>query len=196
MNTIRKTSSLLATAVVVAILGLLLISPSATGAPASAAATHANRFTDVPVTGTTSTGQAFRGTMDITRFVPRGGGVAAVGKITGTVKNASGAVTKSVINAPATIPLVTGASAGADAAQNSCNILHLVLGPLDLNLLGLQVHLNRVVLDITAQQGSGQLLGNLLCALAHLLDGTGTPDVLSQLLTAVTRIVDLLGALG
>ena len=55
----------------------------------------------------------------------------------------------------------------------SCQILHLDLGPLDLNLLGLQVQVNEVVLDITAQQGSGNLLGNLLCAVAHLLDNTG-----------------------
>jgi hypothetical protein len=33
----------------------------------------------------------------------------------------------------------------------TCPILHLTLGPLDLNLLGLKVHLDRVVLDITAR---------------------------------------------
>jgi hypothetical protein len=33
-----------------------------------------------------------------------------------------------------------------------CPILHLELGPLDLNLLGLRVQLNQVVLDITAIQ--------------------------------------------
>jgi hypothetical protein len=46
--------------------------------------------------------------------------------------------------------------------SGTCDILHLTLGPLDLNLLGLMVHLDRVVLDITAQSGPGQLLGNLL----------------------------------
>src|SRR5215208_3424402 len=38
-------------------------------------------------------------------------------------------------------------------ASGTCQILHLELGPLDLNLLGLMVHLDQVVLDITAQQG-------------------------------------------
>ncbi len=42
-------------------------------------------------------------------------------------------------------------------------ILNLALGPLDLNLLGLVVHLNQVVLNITAEGGPGNLLGNL-CA--------------------------------
>ena len=50
----------------------------------------------------------------------------------------------------------------------------LTLGPLDLNLLGLMVHLDQVVLDITAQSGAGNLLGNLLCSVANLLNGGGT----------------------
>ena len=48
-----------------------------------------------------------------------------------------------------------------------------MLGPLDLDLLGLEVHLDQVVLDIVAQSGAGNLLGNLLCAVAGLLDGNG-----------------------
>jgi hypothetical protein len=182
-----RTTSLTATAVVVAILGLLLFAPSATGAPASKAGTHSTSMTNIPVSGTTAAGQAFHGTMDITRFTTSNGKLAAVGSITGVVKNASGAVTRSVINAPATLPV--------GAASSTCKILHLVLGPLDLNLLGLHVHLNQVVLDITAVQGAGQLLGNLLCALSHLLDG-GVPGVLAQLLTAVQRILTLIGGLN
>jgi hypothetical protein len=50
-----------------------------------------------------------------------------------------------------------------------CTILDLTLGPLDLNLLGLMVHLDPVHLLITAQRGGG-ILGDLLCGLAG-----GTP---------------------
>jgi hypothetical protein len=46
-----------------------------------------------------------------------------------------------------------------------CEILDLVLGPLDLNLLGLLVHLDRVHLTITAERGGG-VLGDLFCGLA------------------------------
>lgn len=46
-----------------------------------------------------------------------------------------------------------------------CTVLDLVLGPLDLNLLGLMVHLNRTELRITADPTKG-LLGSLLCSLA------------------------------
>ena len=96
---------------------------------------------------------------------------------------------------PFTAP-ITSVTADPPATPGACPILHLTLGPLDLNLLGLMVHLDQVVLDITAQQGPGQLLGNLLCAVAHLLDGTGLSGVLAQLLTAVTRVLSLTSALG
>jgi hypothetical protein len=46
-----------------------------------------------------------------------------------------------------------------------CTVLDLVLGPLDLNLLGLMVHLDRVQLRITADPNGG-ILGSLLCGLA------------------------------
>ena len=46
-----------------------------------------------------------------------------------------------------------------------CTILDLVLGPLDLNLLGLMIHLDRVHLRITADPNGG-ILGSLLCSLA------------------------------
>jgi hypothetical protein len=45
-----------------------------------------------------------------------------------------------------------------------CTILDLRLGPLDLNLLGLLIHLDPVHLLITAQRGGG-ILGDLLCGL-------------------------------
>jgi hypothetical protein len=47
----------------------------------------------------------------------------------------------------------------------SCKVLDLILGPLDLNLLGLMVHLDQVHLQITADPNGG-VLGSLFCALA------------------------------
>jgi hypothetical protein len=79
----------------------------------------------------------------------------------------------------------------------SCPILHLDLGPLDLNLLGLTVHLNEVVLDITAVPGPGNLLGNLLCAIAGLLDGVDLGGVLGGLLqNLIDALIRLLQGLG
>jgi hypothetical protein len=69
--------------------------------------------------------------------------------------------------------------------QASCEILHLELGPLDLSLLGLMVHLDRIVLDITAQPGPGNLLGNLLCAVANLLNNNGPLGPIANLLNQI-----------
>ena len=69
-----------------------------------------------------------------------------------------------------------------------------MLGPLDLNLLGLKVHLDTVHLNITAQGGPGNLVGNLLCAVAGLLDGgTGLNGILNQLTGILNRLLAVLG---
>jgi hypothetical protein len=82
----------------------------------------------------------------------------------------------------------------------TCPILHLELGPLDLNLLGLRIQLNQVVLDITAIPGPGNLLGNLLCAIAGLLDGVDLGSVLGnllqQLIDALIRLLEGIGGGG
>lgn len=92
-----------------------------------------------------------------------------------------------------TVTDATGATASFSDAllqSASCDILNLVLGPLDLNLLGLQIDLAQVVLDITAVPGPGNLLGNLLCAVAGLLDGGGPGGAIANLLN---RLFGLLG---
>lgn len=67
-------------------------------------------------------------------------------------------------------------------ANDACTILDLDLGPLHLDLLGLVVDLNEVQLDITAVPGAGNLLGNLLCAVAGLLDRDGPLQGIGALL--------------
>jgi hypothetical protein len=81
-----------------------------------------------------------------------------------------------------------------------CPILDLQLGPLDLDLLGLRVQLSQIDLNITAEPGPGNLLGNLLCALVGLLDGIDLSgilgDLLEQLLDALTELIRGIGGGG
>jgi hypothetical protein len=64
-----------------------------------------------------------------------------------------------------------GGSAGfGAAAQGSCQILFLQLGPIFLDVLGLVVETNQIEVDVRAERGSGNLLGNLLCAIVNLLN--------------------------
>ena len=72
----------------------------------------------------------------------------------------SAGVVKSAV--PLYQPSSGGGSTGSDSPMKICTVLDLTLGPLDLNLLGLMVHLDTVHLLITADS-SGGLLGSLLC---------------------------------
>lgn len=71
----------------------------------------------------------------------------------------------------------------------ACDILFLDLGPLFLDVLGLTVDLSAIQLDINAVPGAGNLLGNLLCAVAGLLDGPGLGNALTNLLGIINRLL-------
>lgn len=153
-----------------------------------------------------------------TKFVERDGGIAVEGTLKGvftgtklpdgTPRHFSEPVEFAVTDA--TSPGETSTtgfegsavqSGGIQAAAFTpvaadCDVLHLNLGPLDLNLLGLQIDLAEVVLDIVAQPGAGNLLGNLLCAVAGLLDpGSSLGDLLDNVIAGLngllTGVLDL-----
>jgi hypothetical protein len=77
------------------------------------------------------------------------------------------------------------------AQVSACDILNLVLGPLHLDLLGLVVDLNQVILNITGQTGAGNLLGNLLCALTGILDSNAALGPIVNLLNAILAVLNL-----
>jgi len=82
----------------------------------------------------------------------------------------------------------------AQQGPASCPILNLSLGPVDLNLLGLLVHLDNcaagpVVVTITAipsTEAGGGLLGDLLCSLANLLNNP--PAILGTLTSRINGL--------
>lgn len=162
-----------------------------TVAPAQAANSSAKSALAVPVTGSfapsTTTGPLtsagtgnFAGTFNIQQFANQNGNLVALGTLVGTLTNAAGQVTSVVINNVA-VPVT--------AATGSCPILSLTLGPLHLDLLGLVIDLNQINLNITAVPGAGNLLGNLLCDVANLLNSNGA-------LTSITNLLNqILGAL-
>jgi hypothetical protein len=166
------------------LLGLLVALGMLAGmllAPQQAANAKQPPATDLtaPVTGTGPAGETFQGLLTIDRFASQGGELVAVGTLTGTLTNALGVVIGTV-NQSITFPV---------DATATCDILHLELGPLDLDLLGLVVHLDKVVLDIDAESGPGNLLGNLLCAVAGLLDGGLNTNAIARLLNEILNIL-------
>lgn len=146
------------------------------------------------VVGTTGNGRKVTGNFVPVRFVKRDGKVKVRGMINGVVHNANGSTRTFSAMRTMRVKSINGTPirAGRTAERATCDILHLVLGPLDLDLLGLRVHLDRVVLDIVAATGAGNLLGNLLCAVTGLLDG-GLNGLLGRLTDLLNRILTRLG---
>jgi hypothetical protein len=126
----------------------------------------------IPVVGT------FTGTLTTTSFTLTNGVISAVGTISGTLTDTLGNVIGTITNVPITVPL-TGFT-------GTCTILTLHTGAINLSLLGLNVSLSPIDLVITATAAPGNLLGNLLCAVAHLLDTNGT---LAQLVGLLNQIL-------
>lgn len=164
-----------------------LMVPVAAGAKTSHATTQATSMKAMPVTGTAHNGKPFTGHFTVTQFVTRHGTTFALGQLTGRLGHRRIGARQVAI--PVTAPGAAPTTGVTQAAVVACPVLHLVLGPLNLNLLGLTVSLNQVVLDITAIPGAGNLLGNLLCSVANLLN---TQSILGQELTGLLNIVQQL----
>jgi hypothetical protein len=73
----------------------------------------------------------------------------------------------------------------------TCTILTLHTGAINLSLLGLNVALSPIDLVITATAAPGNLLGNLLCAVVHLLDSNGALSALTNLLNQILGAIRL-----
>jgi hypothetical protein len=172
---------------------------------AASAASTTKPALSLPISGTfvDAAGGAgtFSGTFKLTRFEASGSQLLANGYLTGTLTDSLGVPVGSVVRS-VSIPVDLAASSAASSVERrrsvatnaTCDVLNLVLGPLHLDLLGLTVDLNQVVLDIAAQTGAGNLLGNLLCAVVSLLDGAGALVDIAHLLNQILDI--LTGILG
>ena len=149
---------------------MLMMPVSATAQPGSGSLTTAIMQV-IPGVGT------FTGTLTTTSFTLVNGVLNAVGTVTGTLTNSAGQVLATVTNQAVTIPL-TGFT-------GTCTILTLHTGAINLSLLGLNISLSPIDLVITATAAPGNLLGNLLCAVVHLLDSNGSLTVLTDLLNQI-----------
>ena len=130
----------------------------------------------LPVSGALADGGTFEGTIsNFDASTNAAGDPVISGVLNGTATDAAGEVTRITDQAFTTAALQPG---------GACDILFL-------DLLGLQVDLSQITLDIDAVPGAGNLLGNLLCAITGLLDNAGnTNNAIANLLD---RVFSLLG---
>jgi hypothetical protein len=185
-------------ALIVALLGAFVV------APIAAKAQETPTIAPIPVTASKNGGtKNFEGQWTATRIVEQGGALFAEGVLSGDVTNKHGKVTHTVAETvllPVAVTSDSAASAAAVRAQTAplCDVLHLQLGPITLNLLGLHIQIGGgpggtlpIVVDITADQAGG-LLGSLLCSLAGGTPLSGLGD-LTAFLNALNTLLGLLG---
>jgi hypothetical protein len=180
--------------VLAALIGALLTIPAAPALAQGGNNPNRNRL-DVPVTGVVQSVGTFAGTVAISRFDIQNQALVAIGQLTGTVTDSNGVVVRTIVtNVVMPVSKAPSAAACSDeaSAMQTCDILNLVLGPLHLDLLGLVIDLNQVVLDITAQAGAGNLLGNLLCAITGLFDAG---SIGQQLVNLLNQLIGVLAGL-
>jgi len=180
-------------ALILALVGAISLAPHA------AAAQTTPTIDPVPVTASKNHGNKnFDGTWTIEQFVVQNGEIFAQGTLVGDFTNKHGKVTHSIektVLLPVTVAQPSTTAARAFLAQNVCDVLHLQLGPITLNLLGLNLFIGGpnntpIIIDLTADP-TGGLLGQLLCGLAG-----GIPLDLSQLIQLVQLLNQLFGLLG
>lgn len=165
-----------ALALVLALLSVFVITPNhANAAPAPTTHSLTSAGTITGIAGTYNGTNFTDGVLQVTNFAVNSAGQLVA---SGTFSSATAGVT-STFTAP-----ITSAT-----TQAACKILTLTLGPIHLDLLGLVVDTNTINLNITAQPGPGNLLGNLLCSVANLLNGglglNGLANLLNQLLAGL-----------
>ncbi len=153
-------------ALIVALMSLFVVAPLSAGAQPATAGGTATVNLPGQIVGTFTNLQA---TLD------QAGNIVISGLFTGQAL--VGGVLKTFTNEPFTTTLLS--------ATGTCEVLTLHVGAIHLNLLGLVVDVAPIDIHITAQAGPGNLLGNLLCAVAHLLDSNAANQALANLLNRI-----------
>jgi len=184
---------------------LLALASAFIFAPFSAMASTKDKHAlkNIPVTGSLPNGGTFQGKVTITQFgYDQAAGLWVSGVLKGTATSADGVQHQHISQSFSQVhtTLSSGAStashtytASSVVAQAACDILNLDIGAIHLDLLGLVVDLAPIHLDITAVPGAGNLLGNLLCAVAGLLDPNG---LLTDLIGNLTALLNLLNQIN
>jgi hypothetical protein len=149
----------------------------------------------LPLAGTTSGNGTFSGTLAISSVGTDGsGGVFVEGLVTGTVTRANKTPLGTILSVPVRLPLQgnwprgLARQAPADSivlAQATCGILHLEIGAVNLNALGVVVATSPITLDVSGDTAGP--VGALVCAILNLVGG---------LAGLVNLLTSLLGALG
>ena len=185
--------------------------------------TRAPAVLTLPATGTFELGGEFTGTISINRFEQRGNQVVAIGVVAGVLTQGGRKLGTAVVGevawpvalrsggqliansrtlASAPRPRQIAWSSGLGSAFRvlpvqaaGCQVLDIALGPITLDVLGVDVALGAVTFNLTGVAGTP--LGDLVCAVSDLLGNVaGLVNVLNSLLGLITGLLGgLVGAI-
>ena len=141
----------------------------------------------LPIAGSATGGGTFAGTFFVQRFEARDGRVVAIGMVSGSVSGAG-----TMLAGPVALPVDVGPggqsapaspAAAAPQAAQTCQVLHLAIGAVNLNVLGLQVTTQPISIDVSGDSTGTNVLGNLTCTILTTLNNVvGLVNLLNQLL--------------
>lgn len=170
------------------------------------------------VTGTAPLAGTFDGTLAVNRFETRGNQIVAIAFVSGTLTQRNGTVGTALVGEIA-VPLTVRAG-GVTAVKSSstsqpqlrriafarnaatpelalvqataCPVVDLVLGPFDVNVLGVDVAIQPVDIQLVGEEGTP--LGSLVCQVNALIGNVaGLVGVVNGILNL---LISLLGGLG
>jgi hypothetical protein len=195
----------------------------AAGIPTSAQAPPAPKAVTLPASGTFAKGGEFSGQITINKFEERDGKIFAIGFATGVLSRgghalgsavvgevrwpvavrvggqvlASGLVTETARPTNVAWPTDSGSAFRMRTVQaETCQVVDLALGPVNLDVLGVQVALSPVTFNLSGV--SGTPLGDLVCSVSDLIGNVaGLVNLLNSVLGLLTGLLGgLTGGLG
>ena len=189
--------------------------------PAGAQAPRAPAAVTLPAAGTFARGGEFTGTVTINRFEQRGDDIVAVGVVRGLLSRggrtlgsavaaevtwevavrsggqvlASGVARKPGSPMPVAWSPDARSAVGLLRVQEPCQVVDVALAPVNVDVLGVQIALSPITLNLTGGTGP---LGELVCAASDLLGNVaGLVNLLNSILGLLTGLLGgLTGGIG
>lgn len=170
---------------------------------------------ELPVTATSAKGATFKGSIAVTKFEARGTEIVAIGFISGTLTHRNRIVGTALVGevaVPVTVkaggfavingiaaerpqlrsvafsPANTGRGGLTMMQAAACPVVDIVLGPFTVNVLGVDLTLQPVEIDLVGEPGTP--LGDLVCQVNELIGNVaGLVGVLNTILNLLILLL-------
>ena len=149
------------------------------------------------IVGHAAGGGTFAGTLSIQKFAVRDDQLVAIGMVSGTLTGPMGFTMGTTLTGPLALPVTVGPRPAPltivrreAAVQQVCDLVHIEVQPITVDVLGLQVTTLPVGLDLIADATGTNVLGHLVCTILETVNNViGLVDLLNALLGLLTGLV-------